>query len=75
MPLTLPFVDGFHKVVGVEQGGLESQSDHVSVLLEPNNTLTMAQEWEFIHPSFKKDQPALLKNVRRKVAEARDIHL
>ena len=44
--------DGFHKVVGVDQGGLKGQTDQV---------------WEFIHPYVHRDHPQLLTQVRRKV--------
>lgn len=44
---------GFHKVVGVDQGGLKGNSDQV---------------WEFIHPYVHRDHPELLPHVRRKDA-------
>lgn len=46
---------GFHKVVGVDQGGLKGHSDQV---------------WEFIHPYVHRDHPQLLVHVRRKDAAA-----
>eukprot|EP01137_Pigoraptor_chileana_P010458 Opistho-2@60130 len=43
---------GFHKVVGVEQGSLNSDDD----------------TWEFINPNFVRDHPELMREVKRKVA-------
>ena len=44
---------GFHKVVGVEAGGLKSEKD---------------QEMEFAHPFFLRGQEVLLHQIKRKVA-------
>ena len=47
---------GFHKVVGVEAGGLKSEKD---------------QEMEFAHPYFHKGQHDLLIHIKRKVATSK----
>lgn len=46
---------GFHKVVGLESGGLKSEK---------------AEEMEFAHPYFLRGQETLLENIKRKVAKA-----
>ena len=46
-------VDGFKKVVAVEQGGLKHEKD----------------EWEFHHPNFLKDNIQMLDLVKRKVCQ------
>ena len=46
---------GFHKVVGVDSGGLKSEKD---------------QEMEFAHPAFLRGQELLLGHIKRKVASA-----
>jgi hypothetical protein len=45
---------GFHKVIGVEQGGLKQQDQ---------------QYWEFSHPHVQRDHPELLHFVKRKDQE------
>lgn len=47
---------GFHKVVGVDAGGLKSEKD---------------QEMEFAHPFFLRGQDILLTNIKRKVASSK----
>ena len=47
---------GFHKVVGVEAGGLKSERD---------------QEMEFAHPYFLRGQEILLGQIKRKVANSK----
>ena len=47
---------GFHKVVGVEAGGLKSEKD---------------QEMEFAHKFFLRGQELLLNHIKRKVANSR----
>lgn len=51
----IPSLDGFRKVVSIEQGGLlRPERDHV----------------EFQHPSFVRGREQLLERVRRKVGAA-----
>lgn len=51
MRIFMQFVDGFHKVVSVEQGGLRVDKD----------------EMEFAHPFFLKGQESSLELIKRKV--------
>lgn len=46
------FADGFHKITSIDNGGLKFDKD----------------EMEFSHPFFQKDQPYLLENIKRKIA-------
>jgi len=50
-------LDGFHKKVSVELGGLKCDKDEI----------------EFAHQCFCKDQPYLVENIKRKVSILRYI--
>ena len=46
------FIDGFHKITSIDNGGLKFDKD----------------EMEFSHPYFQKGHPYLLEHIKRKIA-------
>lgn len=50
--IILFFLDGFHKITSIDNGGLKFDKD----------------EMEFSHPCFQKDHPFLLEHIKRKIA-------